>query len=297
MTSPSLDELIEAGRFDEALSLASLHLKAARATGDDAALAEALLEEARAQLAHGDRDEAVMTVDEAISRARRSYGHQSARYAEALELGAEIAAAAAMPNAAEARFEGSIEILEKVGVAGAALAHALLHHGLFRLSEGDADGAVRAFAGVLERTVDAPGAEPFVAQAFVEMGFLALAAGRDPNARALGDRALEILLALGKARRFEVADGMTLVGIAALRQGEPEVAIEFLAPACEIYRGCKVDVRVRHGAAQHHLGLALAAAGKIEEARAALRAAIDLYREGSDERLLIEQRLLELARQ
>jgi tetratricopeptide (TPR) repeat protein len=296
VTDPRLRDLLDGGRVDEALALAAEHLKAARAAGDDAALAEALVDEARAQLAHGDRDEAVMTVDEAISKARRSCGPTDPRYAEALEVGAEVAAAADMPNAADARFRSAVEVLEKAGVTGAPLAHALLHHGLFRLDRGDVDAAVRAFSQVLERASRAPGAERFAAMALTEMAFVALAAGRDAQARALGDRALEILLALGKARRFEVADGMTAVGIAALRQGEPGVAADFLQPACEIYRGCTTDVLVRHAVAQHHYGIALAAIGRKEEARAALRAAIGLYREGSDERLEIEQELLELAR-
>jgi tetratricopeptide (TPR) repeat protein len=212
-----------------------------------------------------------MTVDEAISKARRSCGPTDARYAEALEVGAEIAAAAGMANA-------------------------LLHHGLFRLEQGDVGGAIVAFSSVIERAGAVSGAERYVAMALTEMGFLVLAAGEEAEARAFGDRALEILLGLGKARRFEVADGMTVVGVAALRQGEPEVATEFLEAACEIYRGCKTNVRARHAIAQEHAGLALAEIGRHKEARAALRAAIDLHREGSDERIAIEQQLLELAK-
>lgn len=296
MTDARVIELLDGGRFDEALALATERLKAARTTGDDAGLAAALVDEARAQLAHGDRDDAVMTVDEAISKARRASGPSDPGYADALELGAEIAAAAGMPNAADARFRAAVEVLERAGVTGAPLVKALFHHGLFRLDQGDMEAAARALSRVVELGTGAKGAERYAAMALTEMGFAVLAAGQDGEARALGDRALEILLALGKARRFEVADGMTVVGIAALGQGEPRVAADFLEPACEIYRGCKTDVRARHALALRHYGLALAALGKVDVARAALRGAIGLYREGSAERLSIEQDLLDLAR-
>jgi len=292
---PDIGALVEAGRADEALALASARLAEAERTGDDAAVAAALLDEARAQIAHGDRDEAVMTVDAAISKARRGAGPRSPAYAAALELGGEIAAAAAMPATADARFRAAVELLEELGVVGEPLANALVHQGLFRLRQGDVLPAARSFTEVLERAT--PGSERWIAAALNELGFLALAGGRVAQARALGDRALEVLLELGRARRVEVADGMTLVGCAALAEGAPQVSDDFLAPAREIYAGCAGDVRARHGLATRRHGHALAALGRVEEARAALRAAIDLHREGTDERLEIEQELLDLARE
>lgn len=288
--------LLDKGNFDDALALASRRLADARAGGDDAMLAEALVTEARAQLAHGDRDDAVMTVDEAISRARQACGPSDARYAEALELGAEVAAAAGMPNTADARFRGALEVLEGAGVGGELLASTLFHHGLFRRSDGDIAGAVRAFTEVIERAGTTTHEQRYKAMALTELGFVAFDAGRAETARAFGDRALEIFLALRKARRAEVADAMSLVGRAALEQQETTVAIEFLEPACDIYGGCKGDVRARHAAALHPLGLARAAVGRTDDARSALLAAIDLYREGSPERIELEQTLLELAR-
>jgi Flp pilus assembly protein TadD len=53
---------------------------------------------------------------------------------------------------------------------------------------------------------------------------------------------------------------------------------------------------VRRAAAARGLAAALDACGRVAEAQVAYRAALDLYREGADERLEIEQRLLELAR-
>lgn len=291
-----LKALLERGDTDAALALATKRLAEARSGGDDASLALALIDDARAQMAHGDRDEAVMTVDEAISRARKGLGPKDARYAEALELGGEIAAAASMPNAADARFRAAIEVLESAGIAGAPLAHALLHHGLFRRSQGDAVGAVRAFSAVVTRAGEDPEARAFGATALTEMGFVVLDEGQVASAREVGDRALEVFLSLGRARRVEVADAMALVGLAALRQGEPSTARDFLETACEVYRGTKAPAGGRHALAHHHLGRALAELGEKAAARAALLDAIDLYREGSGERIAIEQEVLDLAR-
>lgn len=297
MTQQTLKELIELGKVDQALELATARLKAAR-EGDDASLAIVLLDEARAQWAHGDRDDALMTVDEAISKARRTFGPTDARYAEALEFGAELAAAEGMPNAAAARFRAAIEILQQVDIRGETLMHALLHHGEFRQTQGDTDGAARAFADVLDRarSVKDPAALPLAAKAFTALGALALEAGRNADARALGDRALEVWLQVGQARRFEVADGMCLVGTAALRQGEAETAAEFLETACRIYRSCTVDVRARHATAAAEYARALDALGRTADAHAAYLGALDLFREGSDARIAIEERLLELAK-
>lgn len=73
-------------------------------------------------------------------------------------------------------------------------------------------------------------------------------------------------------------------------------ACEFLAPACEIYRGCEPEARPRHASAAQSYASALEAAGRVPEARAAYLAALDLFREGVPERLAIEQRLMDLAR-
>jgi tetratricopeptide (TPR) repeat protein len=237
-----------------------------------------------------------MTVDEAISRARKGLGPKDLRYAEALELGGEIAAAADMPNAADARFRAAIEVLEGAGIAGAPLAHALLHHGLFRRSQGDAIGAVRAFSAVVARAGEAPEARALGATALTEMGFVVLDEGQVASARAAGDRALEVFLSLGRARRIEVGDAMALVGLAALREGEASTAKDFLETACDVYRGTKAPAGGRRALAHHHLGRALAALGERAAARSALLDAIDLYREGSGERIAIEQEVLDLAR-
>jgi tetratricopeptide (TPR) repeat protein len=293
-----VEALIRAGKLDQALELAKNHLAAARERDEPATLAAALVDEARAELAHGDRDLAVMTVDEAISRTRRAHGARDPRHAEALELGAEIAARADMPNSAEARFRSAVEILEGLSVVGAPLLHTLLRHGCFRATRGDVAAAARAFLAVIARGRELSDPESLenVAGAFTELGELALAERRAAEARALGDRALEIWLALGRARRSEVADGMALVGRAALDEGDATAAVGFLEPACEIYRGVVQADRVRRAAAARGLAAALDACGRVAEAQVAYRAALDLYREGADERLEIEQRLLELAR-
>lgn len=298
MSDDELDALIRNGKLDEALKLATARWKAASASGDEASEADALLDEARAQFAHGDREDAVMTVDEAIFKARRTFGAADARYAAALELGAEIAAEAEMPSTADARFRAAIEVLEAGGVAGAPLLHALYHHGLFRRTRNDVEGAVRAYAAVVERARDADDRAvlPSLAMALAGLGTIALEAGRDAEARALGDRALEAWLAVGQARRFEVADAMVVVGTAALRLGDAAPAAQFLETAREIYRGCKVDVRARHAAAATDHARALEALGRMEDARTAYREALGLYREGQPERMSVEQRLLELAR-
>lgn len=209
-----LKALLERGDTDAALALATKRLAEARSGGDDASLALALIDDARAQMAHGDRDEAVMTVDEAISRARKGLGPKDARYAEALELGGEIAAAASMPNAADARFRAAIEVLESAGIAGAPLAHALLHHGLFRRSQGDAVGAVRAFSAVVTRAGEDPEARAFGATALTEMGFVVLDEGQVASAREVGDRALEVF------------PSPELVGSAVLLEGEAKKGAE-----------------------------------------------------------------------
>jgi tetratricopeptide (TPR) repeat protein len=293
-----LDELIRSGRIDDALARATARLQESKASGDAAAQAAALLDEACAQRAHGDNDDAVITVDDAIWNARRTFGAKDPRYAEALELGAEIAADAGMPNAADARFRAAIEVLEGSGVRGHALAHAMYHHALFRRSCGDIDGAVRALLGALERSRETSDADaaPIEAMALTALGSIALDAGRHTEARELGARALEIWVHLRQARRFEVADAMALVGRAALRQNDARAAADFLEPACEIYRLCKVDVRERHATAARDYARALDALGRKEDARAAYRRALDLYCEGDEHRMEIEQRLLELAR-
>ncbi len=293
-----IEQLIGAGKLDEALALAHGELSAARATDDDARLACALVDEACAQLAHGDRDDAVMTVDEAISKARRTFGAQDARYAEALELGAEVAAASGMPHSADARFRAAIEILETAAIGGPALAHALYHHGAFRRAQGDAAGAGRAFVTVLQQVGKQNDARSlsFAAMALTALGELALEAGRDEEARKLGDRALELWLEVGQARRFEVGDAMTLVGRAALRERDLAVAEDFLATAIRVYQGCKIDVRARHAVAATAHAHALDALGRKPEALAAFERALDLYREGDPARMDIEQRILELAK-
>jgi tetratricopeptide (TPR) repeat protein len=293
-----VEALIREGKLEQALELAKDHLKTAREGEDAASLAAALVDEARAELAHGDRDEAVMTVDEAISRTRRAHGNKDPRHAEALELGADIAARADMPNAAEARFRSAVEILEELAVVGAPLLHTLLRHGLFRRAQGDDASAARAFLSVIERgrLLSDAEAQQNVGEAFTALGEILLAEGKPAEARALGDRALEIWLELGRARRVEVADGMSLVGRAALLEGYAAAAVDFLEPACEIYRGATQRDRARHATAARGLAAALDASNRVEEARAAYRAALDLHREGADERLEIEQRLLELAR-
>ncbi len=293
----SVVELLELGEVTQALELAGARLVAARAADDPAALAVALLDEARAELAHGDRDDAVVTVDEAISRARRGLGPTAGAYAEALELGAEIAVAADMPATAEARFRSAIEVLQ-ASSEGPLLAHALLNHGRFRRAQGDAAGAASAFLEVLTRCRDTQDRAllPPLASAFSALGEVMLEAGQPERARELGDRALEIWLELGKARRVEVADAMALVGSAALRLGDAAAACAFLAPACEIYRGCEPGARARHAAAAQSYASALEADGHAIEARAAYVGALDLFREGAPERLAIEQRLIDLAR-
>lgn len=298
MEDPRQRELLRQGKVDEALALASQRLKEARKAADDATLAEALLDEARAEWAHGDRDDAVMTVDEAISKARRGFGPKDPRYAEALEVGAEIAAEAGMPNAADARFRSAIDILEGAGIRGDQLLHALYHHGLFRRAQGDVDGAVRALVAVLdpEHGREGRGSARYVAMALTALGSLSLEAGAVAEARALGDRALELWVEVGQARRFEVADGMTVVGVAALRQGDAETAAEFLATACEIYAKCKVDVHPRHAEAATAYARALEALGRPDDARRGFERALDLYREGDPARLTLEQRILELSR-
>lgn len=298
MTASEIEALLRRGEVDAALVAAREKLAGAREQGDDAALALALLDEARAESAHGDRDDAVMTVDEAIGTARRAFGVRDPRVAEAFELGADIAAAADMPYSADARFATALEILEAAGVGGAARAHVLLHYGLFRQRQADPEGAAGAFAAAIELAGEAtdPEGRALYPTALTELAFLALEAGRDAEARELADRALERWVELRQARRFEVADALCVVGLAALRQGEPETTATVLEMACEIYRASKVDVRARHGRAASGHAEALARLGRTDEARAAFRQAIGLLREGAPERVLLEERLLELAR-
>ena len=99
-----------------------------------------------------------------------------------------------------------------------------------------------------------------------------------------------------QARRFEVADAMVVVGTSALIDHDFETAIEFLEPAFDIYRGCRVDVKEKFATAQARLGDALAAIGKKKEAHQAYESALGLYREGDPIRLAIEEKLIDLAR-
>lgn len=299
MSDTTFDALMRQGKVAEALDLAKARLADARARHDDAELARALLDEARAQWEKGDRDDAVMTVDEAISAARGAWGPRDPRVAEAFELGAEVAAGADMPHSAEARFNAAVDILAAAGVTGYPLGHALYHHGLFRREQADEDGAARAFLAALDVVEDATDAEGMALSPTVltAMSQLALDAGRHADARALADRALERWVALRQARRVEVADALSVVGAAALMEGEPERAVRFLETACEVYRGCKGDVREALAAAESARGEALAALGRKGDARAAFERAIALLREGTAERLALADRLLELARE
>lgn len=298
MSDPTFDTLMRQGKVAEALERAKARLAEARAGHDDGGAAEALLDEARAQWLKGDRDDAVMTVDEAISAARGAWGPRDPRVAEAFELGAEVAAGSDMPHSAEARFKAAVEILVEAGVSGYPLGNALYHHGCFRRDEGDLEGAARGFLAAVDavRDADDPEGRALHPTALTALAQLALAAGRQDEARELADGALERWVALGQARRVEVADALSVVGVAALGAGESARAAHFLETACEIYRGCKGDVRASLAAAEGAWGEALAALGRRDDARASLERAFALYREGSPERVLIEERLLELAR-
>lgn len=298
MTDRAIDDLLRRGEVSAALDLAKSRLSTAREQHDDATAALALIDEARAQWAKGDRDDALMTVDEAIGTARRTFGAKDPRVAEAFEVGAEIAASADMPHSAEARFAAALEILAACGIAGYARAHVLHHYGLFLHHQGDIDGAARAQLAAVSDLRGATDAESraLLPTALTELGVVAAESGRDGDARELADRALELWVELRQARRYEVADALSVLGIAALRQGEPEVSANALEMACEIYRGSKTDVRARLGRAESTRGEALVALGRIDEARAALTRALDCYREGADERLALEARILDLAR-
>ena len=81
MRNQELEKLIRSGRVDEALQRAHAGLAVANTSGDPAAHAVALVDEARAEWAHGDRDAAVTSVDEAIWRARRTFGPSDPRTA------------------------------------------------------------------------------------------------------------------------------------------------------------------------------------------------------------------------
>jgi tetratricopeptide (TPR) repeat protein len=298
MTTGDIESLLRRGEVHAALDIAKARLGQAREQHDDASVALALIDEARAQWAKGDRDDALMSVDEAIGTARRTFGAKDPRVAEAFEVGAEIAAGADMPHSAEARFAAALEILAASGIAGYARAHVLHHYGLFLHQRGDVEGAARAQLAAADDVRDAtdPEGRALYPMALAEMGALALDAGQDADARELADRALERWVELRQARRYEVADALSVLGIAALRQGEPEVSANALQMACEIYGGSKIDVRLRLGRAEATRGEALAALGRIDEARLALTRALDAYREGADERMAIEERLLDLAR-
>lgn len=298
MSHGHVDELLVLGKYNEALEVAATALRTAREGNDAASVALALLDESRAELALRDRDHAVQSVDEAISRARRGFGPKDAHYVEALELGAEIAADANMPNVAEARFRAALEILEETKITGALLLRTLFHHGVFRAAQADVAGAARAFLSVIERTpaVTDNDARSYCAMAHTALGRLALEGGKPAQSRALGDRALELWLAMGVARRVEVADSMALVGRSALAEGDADAAVAFLETASEIYGRCAGNHKSAHATAAYDLARALDAQGKKSEAHAAYLRALDMYREGDTTRLEIEQRLMDLAR-
>lgn len=298
MVEVNVEELVRVGKYDQALEAAGTKLRAARDQGEPTELALALLDEARAELALGDRDHAVQSVDDAISRARRGYGPKDTHYVQALELGAEVAAEADMPNVAEARFRAALEILEETQIRDVLLLHTMFHHGVFRKSRGDVAGAARSMLGIIARvptTVDHDAAR-YCAMAHTELGRIAHEAGKVAEARALGDRALEIWLAIGEARRVEVAAGMALVGGAALDELDAEAAAPFLETACEIYGKCTGKHRSEHAKAAFDYARALDALQQRAEAHAGYLRALDMYREGDPARIEIEQRLMDLAR-
>ena len=298
MTEVNVEVLLRLGKYDQALEAAGTKLRAARSREEPATLALALLDEARAELALGDRDHAVQSVDEAISRARRGFGPKDTHYAQALELGAEVAAEADMPHVAESRFRAALDILEEAQVRGVPLLHAMFHYGKFRKSQGDVSGAARSFLGIIQRvptTADHDAAR-YSAMAHTALGRLAYEAGKPAEARALGDRALETWLAIQEARRTEVADGMALVGAAALAELDADAATAFLETACEIYSMCGGKRRSEHATAAYDYARALDAQHKTAEAHAAYLKALDMYREGDPVRIEIEQRMMDMAR-
>ncbi|MBK6696004.1 MAG: hypothetical protein IPG50_27915 [Myxococcales bacterium] len=129
---------------------------------------------------------------------------------------------------------------------------------------------MRAFTEVIERAGTTTHEQRYKAMAMTELGVVAFDAGeRRRRVRSAIARSRSSSR-FSQARRAEVADAMSLVGRAALEQQETTVAIEFLEPACDIYGGCKGDVRARHAAALHPLALARAAVGRTDEARSAL---------------------------
>ncbi|MFO0662975.1 MAG: tetratricopeptide repeat protein [Polyangiaceae bacterium] len=298
MSEGNVEALLQQGKYGEALEVAATKLRSAREVNDGAAIALALIDESRAELALGDRDHTVQSVDEAISRARRSFGPKDTHYVAALELGAEIAADANMPNVAEARFRAALDILEETKVSGVLLLKTLFHHGVFRTTQEDIAGAARAFLSVIQRTpADAAhDALSYCAMAHTALGRLAFQGGKPAQSRALGDRALELWLTMGVARRAEVADSMALVGASALAEGDAEAAISFLETANEIYERCTGDHKSAHATCAFDFARALDAHGRKPEARAAYLRALDMFREGDPVRLEIEQRLMDLAR-
>ncbi|MFO0615657.1 MAG: tetratricopeptide repeat protein [Polyangiaceae bacterium] len=296
MTTSSIEPKAPQGRLDESLDRAKRAVSALQDQGDTPEAAEAFLDAARAQWEHGDVDEAVMAVDEAIGRARRAFGASDVHYARALEIGAEIAAAAGMPHAASARFEGALEALDRAGVTGELLADTLYHQGLFRRAQGDAGGAASSLLRAIEGAKD-PASRAVLALSLTALGELVLDQGQAKEARELATRALEIWVELREVRRPEVGDAMSVLGRAALADGDPGTAADFLAPACAVYAKCTADVRERHAPAAAAHATALDALGQRKAAHDAYHRALALYREGDDHRMEIEQRLLELARE
>jgi tetratricopeptide (TPR) repeat protein len=287
------------GELEQAIGALKRKVSDARASEDHAALANALIDEARAEWVLGRTDDAVMTVDEAITETRRAFGPKDPRLAEALELGGDVAADAAMPASADARFRAALELLEAAGIRGALLGDVLVHHGLFRERRGDFDGARGALLAALEATRDAddPQGRAVFATALTIVARYALEAGRSNEARTLADRALERWVALGRALRHEVGDALSVVARAALAEGDFSAALEFAQTAAQVFEHCAIDVRERRGLVEQVLGEAFAGLGRRGEARDAFDRALTFYREGAPERLRIEERILELARE
>lgn len=263
-----------------------------------AELALALLEEARLEWQLGRTDDAVMTVDRAISVARQAFGPKDERVASALELGADVAAAAGLQLNADARYRAALELLDELGVRGPLLADVLVHHARYREAQGDASGAQDAVSAAIELTRDSDDAPSrmLFATALTILGRLALAADRARDARLVADRALECWVELKTATRSEVGDALAIVAAAALAEHDFESAAEFARTANEVYERSAIDVRAERGRVQIVLAEAQTALGNAREAHSTFERALAFFREGAPERMQIEERMLELAR-
>jgi tetratricopeptide (TPR) repeat protein len=142
----------------------------------------------------------------------------------------------------------------------------------------DADARFGEGIAIYERV---SGRHPNLASDLTNRAQLKNQLGQWPEAQALAERALEMQRALGGGNTVAVANARFALGIALREQGQPDAAIDAFDAAIAGYAGSSTDPR-RVARVQAARALAVARAGRLDEARDTIDAVVEQLRDRAD---------------